>query len=234
MVCGLERFDVLVHVLDHHDGAIDHRTDGDRDAAERHDVGVDPLPVHDDERREHTDGQRHHRHERRAQMEQENGADQRHHDELLDQLVAQVVHGAVNQQRPVIGGHDLHARWQARLERLDLGFDRLDRCTSVLARAHDDDATRHFAFAVQLGNAATHFRADLNCRDIPQQDGCALGHGQGNRAEIVQRAQVAARTHHVLGLGKFNDRATRGLIGRLEGTQDHRLRDAQGAHAIGV
>ena len=40
---------VLVRVLDHDDGGVDHRADGDGDAAERHDVGVDPLPAHDDE-----------------------------------------------------------------------------------------------------------------------------------------------------------------------------------------
>ena len=30
----------LVDVLDDDDGRVDHRTDGDRDAAERHDVGA--------------------------------------------------------------------------------------------------------------------------------------------------------------------------------------------------
>ena len=38
--------DVLVRVLDHDDDRIDHRADGDRDAAERHDVRADALPVH--------------------------------------------------------------------------------------------------------------------------------------------------------------------------------------------
>ena len=36
-------FDVLVGVLDHDDGSVDHRTNGNGDAAERHDVGVDAL-----------------------------------------------------------------------------------------------------------------------------------------------------------------------------------------------
>src|SRR3546814_3834952 len=42
-------FEMLVHVLDHHDRGIDHRTDGDRDTAERHDVGTDALRSHHDE-----------------------------------------------------------------------------------------------------------------------------------------------------------------------------------------
>ena len=36
-------FELLVRVLDHHDRRVDHRADRDRDAAERHDVGVDAL-----------------------------------------------------------------------------------------------------------------------------------------------------------------------------------------------
>ena len=39
---------VLVGILDHHDGRVHHGPDGDAD--ERHDIGVDPLVAHDDER----------------------------------------------------------------------------------------------------------------------------------------------------------------------------------------
>ena len=38
--------EVLVHVLDHHDRRVDHRADGDGDAAERHDVGADADAAH--------------------------------------------------------------------------------------------------------------------------------------------------------------------------------------------
>jgi hypothetical protein len=50
--------ELLVSVLDHDDRGVDHRADRDRDAAERHDVGVDALVVHDDEGREHAERQR--------------------------------------------------------------------------------------------------------------------------------------------------------------------------------
>ena len=75
----LPRLELLVRVLDHHDGRIDHRADRDRDAAERHDVGVDTLHAHHDERSEHAERQRYDGDERRAQMEQEDEADQRDH-----------------------------------------------------------------------------------------------------------------------------------------------------------
>ncbi len=48
---GLARsrpFQVLVGVLDHDDGGVHHGADGDGDAAQTHDVGVDPQHVHDD------------------------------------------------------------------------------------------------------------------------------------------------------------------------------------------
>lgn len=43
---GWRAFQVLVGVLDHHDRRIDHRTDGNGDAAEAHDVGPDAERPH--------------------------------------------------------------------------------------------------------------------------------------------------------------------------------------------
>ena len=48
--------DLLVRVLDHDDRGIDHGADGDRDTAERHDVRVHALVVHDDEREQDPQG----------------------------------------------------------------------------------------------------------------------------------------------------------------------------------
>src|SRR3546814_10375292 len=53
----LPALDLLMGILDHDDGRIDHRADGDGDAAQRHDVGVHPLEPHDDERGQHTERQ---------------------------------------------------------------------------------------------------------------------------------------------------------------------------------
>jgi hypothetical protein len=41
---------LLVRVLDHHDRRVDHRADSDGNPAQRHDVRVHALVVHDDER----------------------------------------------------------------------------------------------------------------------------------------------------------------------------------------
>ena len=114
------RLELLVRVLDHHDRGVDHRADRDRDAAERHDVGVDALRAHDDERRQHAERQRHDGDERRAQVQQEHEAHERDDDELLDQLAAQVVDRALDQRRAVVDRDDLDARRQAGLQLLEL------------------------------------------------------------------------------------------------------------------
>ncbi len=42
-------FDVFVGVFDHDNGSIHHGADGNGNASQAHDVGVDSLPFHDDE-----------------------------------------------------------------------------------------------------------------------------------------------------------------------------------------
>ena len=56
--------DVLVHVFHHDNGPVHHGADGDGDAAQGHDVGVQPLRVHDDERAQYADGQAENDHQR--------------------------------------------------------------------------------------------------------------------------------------------------------------------------
>jgi len=91
-------FEALVRVLDHHHRGVDHRADGNGDAAERHDVGVHALVIHNDERRENTERQRDDRDEGRTQVKQEQRAHQRHNDELLDELLPEVRHGPLDER----------------------------------------------------------------------------------------------------------------------------------------
>ena len=48
---------MLVGILDHHDRRINHGPDGDRDAAQTHDVGIDAEQMHGDEGDQHADRQ---------------------------------------------------------------------------------------------------------------------------------------------------------------------------------
>lgn len=229
------RFQMLVRVLDHHDRRVDHRADRDRDPAERHQVRIHALVTHHDERGQYAERQRQDRDERAAQMEQEHRADDPDDDEFLDQLVLQVADRALDQLRSVVGRDDVDAGRQRTLQAGELRLHRVDRRQGVLARAHHDDAARHFALPVQLGDPAPHRRADLDVRDVAEQHRRARVVGtQHDAAEVVERAQVAGRTHHVLRLGQLDDRAAGCLVGLAERIRDRRLRDAVGTQLVGI
>src|SRR3546814_17630975 len=61
-----------------------------------------PILAHDDERRQHAEWQRDHRHQGRAQVPQEQGADHRDHEELFGQLDAEVAHRVHDQLGAVV------------------------------------------------------------------------------------------------------------------------------------
>ncbi len=229
------RLDVLVRVLDHHHRRVHHRADGDRDAAERHDVGVHALVVHHDERHEDSERQRNDGDESRSQMEQEHAADERHHDEFLDELLLQVRDGALDEAGAVVRRDDLHPRRQAGLELLDLGLDRVDRLQRVLAGAHDDHAARHFALAVQLRDAAPHFGPHLHARDVAEPDrNATLGRRERDLAKIVERLQVSRGAHHVFRFPQLQHRSARFLVGFLHGVHHLAVRDVVGAQLVRV
>ena len=100
--------DPLVRVLYHHHRGVHHRADRDGDAAQRHDVGVHALEIHDNERGQDSERQRNDGDERRTQMEKEEHAHQRHDDELLDEFLSEVRHGPLDERGAVVGRHDLH------------------------------------------------------------------------------------------------------------------------------
>src|SRR5258706_7288438 len=153
-------------VLDHYHGRIDHGAHRDRDAAQRHDVRVDSLVVHDGEGGQNSQRQGDDRDKGGTKMKQEQYADDRNNDELFDQLFFEFVHRALDQARAVVDGNDFDPRRQSRFEFLELGLYRVDGRQRVLSRAHDYDAAGHFAFAVQFRDAAPHFRTNLNACDV--------------------------------------------------------------------
>ena len=59
-----------MHVLDHYDSAVDHCADRDRDPAQRHDIRVDALKAHDDQRTDDADRQHEHDHQCRTNVEE--------------------------------------------------------------------------------------------------------------------------------------------------------------------
>ena len=159
---------MLVGVLDHDDGGVDHGTDGDGDAAEAHDVGAEAERLHRRERHQDADGQHDDRHKGAAQMQQEHDADQCDDDALLDQRPLQRLDRSLDQPGAVIDRHDLRPARQARR---DLGKARLgvfDHGERIGAEALQDDAARDFALAVELGDAAPLVWAEFDPSHIDQ------------------------------------------------------------------
>ena len=231
----LVAFQMFVRVLDHHDRRVHHRADGNRYAAQRHDVGVDALLMHDDERGKDAQRQSDDGHKGRAQVEQEHQTHQRDHHEFFHQLELEVVHRAMDQRGAVVGFDNLHAFGQTLAQLFKLGFDPLDGGQRVLAVTHHHDAAGNLALTVQIGDHATHLRADLNGRDIAQQHrGALLRDIDRDGLQVIDAAQITARADHVLGLGKFQHRATDLAVGCLDRVADFHQRDAVGTQFLRI
>ncbi len=89
-------FQPFMRVFNHHDGSIHHRPDGNGDPAQRHNVGVQPLEMHDDKGNTQAKRQRNNRHQRGADVPEKQRADDGHHNELFEEFVAQVINRTVN------------------------------------------------------------------------------------------------------------------------------------------
>ncbi len=191
-VLMLPTLKMLMSVLNHHHGRIDHGADGDGDAAQGHDVGVDALDAHDDEGEQHPERKGEDGHERGAHVPEEEGADERHHEEFLGEFAGEILDRPIDQLRAVIGGDHLDASWQAALELLELVLDGRDGLAGVLARAQDHHAASDLGLAVELGDAAAHLRADLKRGHVAERDrDAASGGAQRDRTEVIQVPQVA-------------------------------------------
>ena len=174
---------VLVGILDHDDRRIDHRADGDGDAAQAHDVGVDPLEVHDDEGDQDRHRQGQDRHQGTGKVEQEQGGDQGDDDALLDQLLLEGIDRPFDQAGAVVDRLDVHPFGEPLLQLLELLLDRSRWSSGHFRRAHDDDAADRFPLAVQFGQAAPQLGADGDPGQIPQQD---------------RRPRLVGADHHLL------------------------------------
>ena len=226
---------VFVHVLDQHDGAVDHGTDSNGDTAKRHDIGVETLQVHHDECRKYAHRQADDRHEGGAHVEQESHTHQRHQHQFLAQLLPQVVHRALNECGAVVNGDDLHPLGQARAQLVEPGFHQVDGALGVFAKAHDNDAAHRFALAVELGDTTTHLRPQPDLGDVLEQQRCAVAiYPQGNGLEVGHALQVTTDTHHVFRLRHLHHRCANFLVAAGDGVLDMTQRNVERAQFVRV
>ena len=194
----LPALQVLVGILDHDDGGIDHRPDGDGDPPQGHDVRRKSHIVHRDEGEEDGDREDQDRHQGTSEVEEEEDADQADNDDLFNQLLLQGGDCPLNEAGAVVHRDDLDAVRQCRLDLLDLRLDSVDHVQGVLTIAHDDDAPDGLALAVVVGDPSAHVGAKLDFRDIPQHDGSPLATGPERYVlEVSHRPNIPPPPDHV-------------------------------------
>lgn len=155
-------------------------------------------------------------------------ANERDNRKFFEQLEAQILNGAVDQARAVIGRNNLDTVWQARFQFGKFDTHTLDNLAGILALAHNDNASGDLPFAVQLGNSAPHVGANWDSRHVADGDGnaaCSASHR--NRTKIIERLKIACRARNILGLGQFDH----GPAGFLIGARERRAH-VRRAHAV--
>ena len=160
--------------------------------------------------------------QRRAQVEQEHRADQRDDDELLDQLGAQVVDGAVDELGAVVGLDHLDARaagWASALSSLALTASMVVRAFLPERMTTTPPATSPWPSSSAMPRRISG--PIWTVATSRSSTGVAPADRQRDAAEVVERLQEAARADHVLGLGQLDDRAARGLVGLLQRLHHH-------------
>ena len=205
----------LVHIFNHDNCRIHHRSDGNGDPAERHHIRVNALIVHHHKSPEDPQWQRNHRHQRGTQVEQEQRAHQYHHGKLFEQLVRQRFDRLLNQRGAIVDRNNLDALRQRFLQLAQFRFYRAKGFQRVLPVAHHDYAASNLPFTVKLRHAPADLRANANGGDIFQQDRDAIAGGDHHIAKILQRAQIARCPHHILRFAHLQQGAAALFIGGL-------------------
>ena len=195
---------MLVRVLDHDDGRIHHRPNGDGDAAKAHQVGIHAQQAHGDERDQHTHGQHQDSHEGRANVHQKDHADQGNDQALFQQGTLERIDGPVNQVGSVVHRLDADARREARRDLGDLFLEVVNHLQRVLAVAGHGDAGDHLALAIELGHATALVRYQFNTGNVTDQHRCAFFRLDDQALDVGHPAQIALATHHVLGFGHLH------------------------------
>ncbi len=201
----LPSFEPLVDVLDHDDGGVDHRADGDGDAPEGHDVRGQPHRLHGNEGEQDRDGKKERGHQRRAEVEQEKQDDQRDDDQLLDQRVLERLDAGANQPRTVVGGHDFDARRQRGLELRHARLHGVDHLQRVGARTRDHDAADGLALSVEIRQPAPLCWSDAHRGYVAEQHGRAHLRTQHDLLEVLGRLHITPAAHVMLGAADLQD-----------------------------
>ena len=114
--------------------------------------------------------------------------------DLFEERVPQRVGRLLDERRPVVEGHDRHARGQPGLNLRDARLDRIDDLLGVDAGARDDDAADGFLRALHERRDAKGV-ADLDVRDLLDVHRHAVRRADDDRLDVVDRGDQADAAH---------------------------------------
>ena len=226
-LAGRRALQMLVRVLDHDDGGIHHRADGDGDAAEAHDVGAEAQRPHADIGNEDAERQRDDRHQRAAGMKQKDHADQGDDRALLDQRALEVIDRPVDQVGAVIDRLDGDALGQARRQLGKPALHVVDHRKRILAEALQHDAGDGLTFTVHLGDAAALVGGQLDPGHVLQQHRDAAFVLDHDLLDVGQALEIAASAHGELGLRHFHRAAADIHVAVADRVADARQRNVE-------
>ena len=224
---GWRALEMLVGVLDHDDGAVDHGADRDGDSAQAHDVRPDPQHLHGAERHQDPDRQHDDRNQRAADVQQEDDADERDDDALFRERPLQRLDRVVDQVRTVVDRDDLDAFWQRRRH---VGKPRLhvvDDVERILSEALQGDAAGDLAFPVEFGYAPALVRTKLDPRHVLQQDGRSLVDLEHDARQVGDAFDVSPAPHDEFEFRKFDGAPADIHVAAPDCIADFRQRDAE-------
>src|SRR2546430_888933 len=142
-----------VPVLDHYDRSVDQNAYGQRQPAQRHDVGTDLQIIHRDERRDDRDWQRENRNQRRTQMKEKNDNHETDNHGLFDEIAFQRIDRRLDKFRPVIAGDNFDAPRQSLANLSEPLLHTIDDSDGILPITHDNDAADRLPVAIPLGRS---------------------------------------------------------------------------------
>ena len=128
-------------------------------------------------------------------MPEENHADERDDDALLDQLLAQRRDRALDQIAAIVGRHDPDPFGQRRFDLLDFLFDAVNDIERVLAVAHHYDSADGFAASVQFGDTTPNVAAEMHSGDVLQINRRPVLDFEDNVLDVLDFLNVATAAH---------------------------------------
>ncbi len=216
---GFPVLQLLVGLLDHHDGRVHHCADCDCDAAEGHNVRRDFHAVHGYEGDNDRNGYGDDGDDGARNMPEEYEDNETHDEEFLDQRAFQGVDRPFDELRAVVGCDDFHPRWEAGLYVGNLCLHAVDDLQGILTETHDDDPPYRLAFTVQLRDASADVGPEGHLAEVLQEDGRPrLGAcGDHDVLHVPHGSDVTSPPDHVLTAGKLHEPPTHVVVPLSDG-----------------